>query len=46
VARPRIGTPAERISGGSRNTPGAESMDQLDVDLRENVQAAIERGRS
>jgi hypothetical protein len=45
VARPRIGTPAEHISGGGRNTPGAVSMDQQDVDLWEAVQAALKRGR-
>jgi hypothetical protein len=44
VARTRIGTDAEHISGGWRNTPGAESVDQLDVDLWENVQAALRDG--
>jgi hypothetical protein len=45
VARPRIGTDAERISGGSRNTPSAVSMDQQDVDLWQAVKAALPNER-
>ena len=43
VARPRIGTDAEHISGGWRTTPGAYSVDQQDVDLWEAVRAALPR---
>jgi hypothetical protein len=42
-ARLRVGTDAERISGGGRNTPGAVSMDAQAVELWERVEAALPR---
>lgn len=39
-ARPRVGTAAERISGGGRDCPGAVSLDVRAVELWERVEAA------
>jgi hypothetical protein len=44
-ARLRIGTDAERIFGGWRNTPGAGSMDAQAVELWERVEAVLRVAR-
>lgn len=44
-ARLRVGTDAEHISGGWRNTPGAVSMDAQAVELWERVEAVLEARR-